>query len=110
MKVIVILLLSSRLLTPQSAVHIMAVEQGVDPHLAACIVTHESGWDAELVGDAGDSGLFQIIPSTAEWVAGKLGYEQYDLTDVATNAEMGLYILDTYPGWYAALPKCEEAE
>lgn len=104
---IIVVLLASQMLTPQAALHQMAIERGVDPRLAACIVTRESNWDPLLVSAADDTGLFQIIPDTAEWAAGKLGYTEYDLTDPLTNMVFGLYILDAYPEWYNTLPLCE---
>jgi len=82
--------------------------EGVSAELAVCIVENESNWDTNLVSIADDTGLFQIIPSTAEWVAGKLGWDEYDLKDPATNIEMGLWILKRYPEWYSTLYLCEE--
>ena len=104
---IVTILLASKLLTLESALHEMALREGVDPELAHCIVTRESNWDTQLVSAADDSGLFQIIPSTAEWVAGEMGIEEYDLLDPVTNMKMGLWILKRYPKWYKTLRYCD---
>ncbi|MHB9034550.1 MAG: transglycosylase SLT domain-containing protein [Anaerolineae bacterium] len=104
---IVTILLTAKIMTMQSALHDMAVREGVDPNLASCIVAHESRWDPRLVSAAGDTGLFQIIPSTAEWAAAKLDLETYDLTDPETNMQMGLYILKHYPKWYSTLRYCK---
>jgi len=79
----------------------------VSPELAHCIVTHESNWDSELVSAANDTGLFQIIPSTAAWVATKLEYEQYDMKNPLHNIDFGVYILKYYPEWYSTLYLCE---
>lgn len=107
---VIVLLLAARMLTLPAALHEMSIKSGVDPQLAACIVEHESGWDASLVGKDQDRGLFQIIPDTAEWTAGKLGYSAYDLLDPVQNMEFGLYILKTHPEWYSTLYLCEGAE
>jgi len=48
---------------------------GVNAGYAACIIEHESGWDADAVGTAGEIGLAQILPSTGEWLAGLAGME-----------------------------------
>ena len=80
----------------------------VSPSLAACIVSHESRWDPELVSAAGDTGLFQIIPSTAAWVATKLEYTEYDMKNPLHNIDFGMYILKYYPEWYSTLYLCEE--
>lgn len=102
------LLISLNLLLLPSAVHQMALAEGVDADLANCIVLHESNYNPNLISKDDDTGLFQIIPSTAEWVAGKLGMDTYDLTDPATNIEMGLWILKNYPEWFSTLYLCEE--
>ena len=107
MNYLVTILLLANMLTLQGALHDMAVQAGVDPQLAACIVTNESHWDTQLVGDAQDTGLFQIIPSTAEWTAEQMGWSNYDLLDPVQNMEMGLWILKRFPEWYKTLPYCE---
>jgi soluble lytic murein transglycosylase len=91
----------------------LAQNYDVSPRLAACIVSYESNWDPKLImraedGFADDEGLFQIIPDTAEWVAGKLGYTEWDMSDPIQNAEFGVYILKHFPEWYSTLPWCEE--
>jgi len=91
----------------QSALHDMAVRYGVDPVLASCIVSNESNWNPTLVSQDDDTGLFQIIPSTAEWVAEQMGLVTYDLTDPITNMQMGLWILKRYPEWYSTLYLCD---
>ena len=108
MNYLVTILLLANMLTLQGDLHDMAVQAGVDPQLAACIVTNESHWDTQLVGRDRDTGLFQIIPSTGEWAAGKLGYQEYDLLDPVTNMIFGLYILDNYPEWYSTLYICQD--
>jgi len=104
---VVVVLLGIKLLTMQSALHDMAVHYDIDPAFAACIVENESHWDPELVSKDQDTGLFQIIPSTAEWVAEQMGLESYDLKDPYTNMSMGLWILKRYPEWYSTLYLCE---
>jgi soluble lytic murein transglycosylase len=102
------LLLALHLLTLPMVVADMSIQAGVDPTLANCIVSHESNWDIDLVSKDQDTGLFQIIPSTAKWVAEQMGLDGYDLTDPVTNADMGLWVLARFPEWYSTLPLCEE--
>jgi len=52
---------------------ILCAVTGVNAGYAACIIQHESGWDADAVGAAGEIGLAQILPSTGEWLAGLAG-------------------------------------
>lgn len=103
-----IIILLSFLLGNQWTVNEFALHYDVPPELAACIVRNESRWDSELVSEANDTGLFQIIPDTAAWAADKLGYQSYDMTDPIQNADFGVYILKHYPEWYSTLYLCEE--
>jgi soluble lytic murein transglycosylase len=105
MKEIIVLL--SLLLGPRWTVNEFAHYYGVSPQLAACIVRNESNYDTTLVSRDLDTGLYQIIPSTAEWAARKLGYVEYDLTNPIQNADMGTYILKHYPEWYSTLGMCK---
>jgi soluble lytic murein transglycosylase len=101
-------LITLNLILLPTAVRTMAQQQGVSPDLADCIVRNESRYRPSLISKDQDTGLFQIIPSTAAWAAQKLGWKEYDLLDPATNIEMGLYILRYYPEWYSSLYLCEE--
>lgn len=107
---IITVLLAARLITLPMALEEMAVREGVDPALAACIVERESSWQTDLVSKDGDTGLFQIIPSTARWTAEQMHVGDYDLTEPVTNMRMGLWILARWPEWYSTLPYCEELD
>ena len=102
-----IILLLALMLGPRWTVNEFAIHYEVSPTLASCIVQHESDWNPGLVSKDNDTGLYQIIPDTAEWAAGKLGWVEYDLTNFITNAEMGTYILKYYPEWYSTLELCQ---
>jgi soluble lytic murein transglycosylase-like protein len=87
----------------------MSLAAGIDPALAACVVTYESGWDTMRRGMLKERGLFQVLPSTAIWVATKLGWQDFTLDwldDPVKNIEMGLWILERYPEWYSTLRLC----
>lgn len=79
----------------------------IDPRLLASVGTVESQWYARALGTQGDSGLMQILPSTAEWIASKMGLRSYDLYDPVTNLNMGAWYLRTlyreYGDWDMAL-------
>jgi soluble lytic murein transglycosylase-like protein len=80
---------------------------GVDARLVAAVGTVESRWNPHEYGSHGDSGLMQIIPPTARWIAARLGMQAYDLYDPATNLTMGTWYLSVlyhqYGNWDAAL-------
>lgn len=85
----------------------VAAEYEIDPRLLAAVVTVESRWDAYSVGAHQDSGLMQIIPSTAEAIARGMGLEEYNIFDPRTNLSMGAWYLkrlyQQYGGWPEAL-------
>jgi soluble lytic murein transglycosylase len=104
---ILTVLLAAQLITMPMALEEMSVREGVDPTLAACIVTHESNWDTNLVGAAGEIGLMQILPSTGEWAATKVRDGAYSLYDPVDNFAIGLWILARYPHFYHTLYLCK---
>ncbi len=79
----------------------------MDARILAAVGTVESQWYSAAVGSHGDSGLMQILPETASWIADRLGFSQYDLRDPLTNLTMGAWYLDVlhteYGSWEQAL-------
>ncbi len=77
---------------------------GLDRRLVAAVVNTESGFDAKAVSRDGAEGLMQLLPTTAEWIAGMRGmtYEEGCLFDPETNLDYGCwllrYLLDRYEG------------
>jgi len=105
-----LIILLALLLGNRWTVNEFALHYKVSPRLAVCIVRNESNWNPNLVSEAQDTGLYQIIPDTAAWVAEKLGYAEYDMLNPVQNAEFGAYILKHYPIWYNTLELSEEIE
>jgi soluble lytic murein transglycosylase len=58
-------------------------------HVLYALVREESYFDPRAVSSAGAIGLSQLMPVTAGQVAGKLGLNDPDLRDPATNLEIG---------------------
>jgi soluble lytic murein transglycosylase len=54
-----------------------SAEYQVDPLLVAAVIYTESGFRPAAVSARGARGLMQVMPSTAEWVAGRLGYTHF---------------------------------
>ena len=65
----------------------------VDPVLVASIINSESGFNSKSVSKKGAIGLMQLMPSTAEYLAEKLNYGEYDLYNVKDNITLGTYYL-----------------
>ncbi len=70
----------------------------LDPALVAAVIYAESRFDAGARSDLGAVGLMQVLPETAEQIAGETGgvdFETDDLTDPEVNVRYGTYYLRT---------------
>ena len=65
----------------------------VDPVLIASVIKCESGYNHEAISMKGAEGLMQLLPSTAEYLAKKLKYGDYDLKNPEDNIMLGTYYL-----------------
>lgn len=84
-------------------------EYQLDPYLVTAVIYVESSWSTEAVSHKGALGLMQLMPDTAEWIAGKLG-EEYDqdlVCEPDTNIRYGCwylrFLLDRFPETATAL-------
>jgi hypothetical protein len=74
-----------------TAIHDIAVSEGVDPALAFSLVRVESAFTRRAVSSAGAVGLTQVMPSTAFWLQPGLSYN--DLFEPNTNLRLGFRYL-----------------
>lgn len=73
-----------------------AAEHALDEAWVFGLVRQESRFVAEARSSAGASGLMQLMPATAKWVAGKLGmkhYRQALVNDLDVNISLGTFYL-----------------
>ncbi len=74
-----------------------AAENDLEPAYVAAVVMAESSYRTDAVSNANAQGLMQLLPSTAEWIAGKFdeSYTEGVLFDAETNLRYGCW----YLGW-----------
>jgi len=69
---------------------------GTDPYLVAAVAREESAFDSKAVSKVGALGLMQLMPYTGEWVAKRVGLDDFRpelLLDEATNLHLGAWYL-----------------
>ena len=74
----------------------VAAQYGMDPLLVFSLIRHESFFDTNATAAAGEKGLTQVIPSTADYIAGELEWADYqhrDLFRPYAGIEFGAFFL-----------------
>ena len=74
----------------------IARANGIDPSWAYGLIRQESRFIQSARSTVGASGLMQLMPATAKWVARQLGrqdYGQHQIDDLKTNLEFGTFYL-----------------
>lgn len=69
---------------------------GVDSSLAAGVIQAESRFRVDVQSHRGAVGLMQLMPDTAEWIAGQVGDRRYSidrLADPEVNIRYGIWYL-----------------
>jgi len=78
-----------------------AEEYDVEASLICGVIATESRFDADAESEKGAKGLMQIMPETGEWIAGKIGMEEFAeemLDEPDVNIEMGTWYLNYLMG------------
>ncbi len=73
-----------------------ALAWNVDPLLLAAVIRQESRFEVTATSSAGAQGLMQIMPATAEWIAGQQGRRNFKPQQAYwpyINVEFGAYYL-----------------
>lgn len=72
-----------------------AKENDLDKSLVAAVIYQESRYQSDAVSSSGATGLMQLMPETARWIAGKTNqtYSKEKLKDPEYNIRMGTYYL-----------------
>ena len=80
------------------AIRLSSRDNRLDPALVAAVIYAESRFDAGARSDHGAVGLMQVLPETAQQIAGETGGVDFvpeDLTDPEVNVRYGTYYLRT---------------
>ncbi|MEJ1959945.1 MAG: transglycosylase SLT domain-containing protein [Nitrosomonadales bacterium] len=67
------------------------------------LMRQESRFVTQAKSNVGAAGLMQVMPSTARWIARKLGMKDYRnklVGDMETNLILGTYYMKTVLGWF----------
>ena len=73
-----------------------AARNGLDEAWVMGLIRQESRFIPDIQSSAGAKGLMQLMPATAQWVAGQMGLKGWrwaTVTDVDTNLSLGTYYL-----------------
>ncbi|MGR2663276.1 transglycosylase SLT domain-containing protein [Chromobacterium haemolyticum] len=91
---------SLRYLTPyRDVTQRYAKQLDIDDAWVYGLIRQESRFITMARSGVGASGLMQLMPATAKWVAKKIGLGQYAVNDIETNVQLGTwylrYVLDS---------------
>lgn len=84
-------------ITYQSLIERYAAEYNLRPAFVAAVIRNESSFRTDAESNVGARGLMQLMPDTAEWIAGKIGDINYSfdhLYDAETNIRYGCWYLN----------------
>ncbi len=73
-----------------------ATEYQLDPYFVFAVIWTESSFRSNVQSHAGAIGLMQIMPSTGEWIAEKIGLDEFNqemLLDPEINIRFGCWYL-----------------
>ncbi|MFN9175254.1 MAG: transglycosylase SLT domain-containing protein, partial [Synechocystis sp.] len=71
-----------------------SAKRQLNPFLVTALIRQESRFEKEIKSPAGATGLMQVMPSTAEWIAPQINLKDYSLTDPTDNVNMGTWYFD----------------
>ena len=88
-----------------------AADNELPPAYVAAVILAESSYRPEAVSQVNAQGLMQILPSTAEWIAGKFDetYTEGCLFDPETNIRYGCWYLGFLMRRYDGDMRCSSA-
>ncbi len=82
-------------------------ENGLDEAWVYGLMRQESRFVTAAKSQVGAAGLMQVMPSTARWIAGRLGLKNYRtdmIHQLDTNLKLGTYYMKTVLSWFDDSP------
>lgn len=67
-----------------------ASNYGLEPHLVAAVIRAESNFETGLESRKGALGLMQLMPTTADWVVEKAGFEEVNEDILKHRADVSI--------------------
>ena len=92
-----------------SLIDAAARKYNVDPKLVSAVAEVESGGDQDAASSAGAVGVMQLMPDTAEWIAGKLRIDNYGfdmMEEPKYNVRFGCWYLNYLSTLFNGNPLC----
>ncbi len=69
-------------------------ERQLNPLLVTALIRQESRFEPKIRSAVGATGLMQVMPETAAWIASKMKVKQYKLDQPEENIKFGTWYLD----------------
>lgn len=69
-------------------------QRQLNPMLVTALIRQESRFESKIRSVVGATGLMQVMPETADWVANQINLPQYNLEDPNDNINLGTWYLD----------------
>jgi soluble lytic murein transglycosylase len=71
-----------------------SAKRQLNPLLTASLIRQESRFEKEIRSPVGATGLMQVMPDTAKWIAPQIKLKNYALTNPKDNIKLGTWYLD----------------
>lgn len=71
-----------------------SAKRKLNPLLVGALIRQESRFEKEIRSPVGATGLMQVMPDTAKWIAPKIKLKTYSLTNPKDNIKLGTWYLD----------------
>jgi soluble lytic murein transglycosylase len=69
-------------------------QRQLNPLLVTALIRQESRFEPKIRSAVGATGLMQVMPSTADWILGKIGETDLNLEDPNDNIRLGTWYLN----------------